>query len=415
MKRRTPERRMPPRGIAVSHRGAIASSAATGGSSPTVPLQLDGGLVVPATLLAGFGIVMVYSASAAQSLDEALPPQFARHVLAIALAVGCAAGASRVPLAVWNRIAFPLWIACGLGLLATLAFGVEVNGARRWLAIPGLSIHLQAGELAKWTTVLAVAAYLSRERDSRSAPDPARPLRVATLFTLPVVALLLLQPDFGSAALVTALVGLLLFTSGVPVRQLAVPAAIACLGSAVYASCRPYALARWKTFLDPWQEPLGDGFQLVQSFVAFARGGALGLGLGDGRQKLFYLPEAHTDFILAIVAEEVGLVGVLAVLGAFAALMVAGFRVARRARDPFALLLAFGMTALIGVPAAINAGVVMGLLPTTGMTLPFVSVGANSLITCALALGILVRIAGCEAAPERERVAGASTRGRGNR
>ncbi len=415
MKHRTPPRRMPPRGIAVSHRGPVASSAATGGSSPNLPLHLDGGLVVPATLLTGFGMVMVYSASAPLSLDEALPPHFARHVIAIALATGCAAGASQVSLAAWRRLALPLWIACGLGLLATLAFGVEVNGARRWLAIPALSIHLQAGELAKWTTVLAVAATLSRERNPRSSPDPARPLRVAAGFTLPVVALLLLQPDFGSAALVTALVGLLLFASGVPVRQLAVPAAIACLGSALYAWSRPYALARWKTFLDPWQEPLGDGFQLVQSFVAFARGGALGLGLGDGRQKLFYLPEAHTDFILAIVAEEVGLVGVLAVLGGFAALVVAGFRVARRARDPFALLLAFGMTALIGVPAAINAGVVMGLLPTTGMTLPFLSVGANSLITCALALGIVIRIASCEAAPERKRVAGASSRERRDR
>ena len=124
MKHRTPPRRMPPRGIAVSHRGPVASSAATGESSPNLPLHLDGGLVVPATLLTGFGIVMVYSASAPLSLDEALSPHFARHVIAIALATGCAVGASQVPLAAWRRLAFPLWIACGLGLLATLAFGV---------------------------------------------------------------------------------------------------------------------------------------------------------------------------------------------------------------------------------------------------------------------------------------------------
>jgi len=153
----------------------------------------------------------------------------------------------------------------------------------------------------------------------------------------------------------------------------------------------------------------------VQSFVAFGRGGIFGVGLGDGRQKLSYLPEAHTDFILSVIAEEVGLVGVLLVLGAFAALVVAGLRIARRGREPFVVLVAFAMTALVAVPAAVNAAVVMGALPTTGFALPFLSFGSNSLVMCALAIGILLRIASHEAPPARPRVATLATRPRRSR
>jgi cell division protein FtsW len=145
--------------------------------------------------------------------------------------------------------------------------------------------------------------------------------------------------------------------------------------------------------MDPWERPLGEGFQLVQSFVAFGRGGLFGVGLGNGQQKLAYLPEAHTDFILSLVAEELGLVGVLIVLGGFAGLLVAGTRIATRASDRFALLVAFGMTALLTVPAVVNASVVMGLLPTKGLTLPFLSYGRTSLIVCCFTLGLLLGVA----------------------
>jgi cell division protein FtsW len=206
------------------------------------------------------------------------------------------------------------------------------------------------------------------------------------------------------------MVGVLLFVAGTPLRMLSGLGALAMLGCATFVALRPYALARWKGFLAPWQTASGEGFQLVQSFVAFGRGGAFGVGLGDGRQKLSYLPEAHTDFILSVIAEELGLVGVLVVLGAFAALALAGMRIARRAREPFALLVAVGMTSLIVVPAAVNGAVVMGLLPTTGFTLPFLSFGSNSLVVCALAVGILLRIAAREAAPRRSGVTGAIAR-----
>jgi cell division protein FtsW len=189
------------------------------------------------------------------------------------------------------------------------------------------------------------------------------------------------------------MVGLVLFAAGLPLRTLALPAVTAVAGAVLYVAVRPYARARVRGFFDPWQNAHSEGFQLVQSFVAFGRGGSTGVGLGNGRQKLFYLPEAHTDFILSVVAEELGLLGVLFVIGAFAALCWAGLRVARNAREPFALLLATGMTALIVLPALCNAAVVMGLLPTTGLTLPFMSHGSNSLVCSAVAIGILLRVA----------------------
>jgi cell division protein FtsW len=159
-----------------------------------------------------------------------------------------------------------------------------------------------------------------------------------------------------------------------------------------YIASNPYALRRVMSFLDPWKDPLGAGFQLIQSFIAFNQGGLFGVGLGNGKQKLFYLPEAHTDFILSLVAEELGLIGVLLVLGAFAALLTFGTRIARRARSRFALLMAFGTTSLLAGPAVVNAAVVMGLLPTKGLTLPFLSYGGTSLVICCTILGALLGI-----------------------
>jgi len=352
------------------------------------PALLDGGVVSATALLAGFGVVMVYSTTAPLAMGSTLPPHFVRHMVAVTGSVALVAIALRLPLGFWQRLALPLW---GLGvalLTATLVVGIEANGARRWLPLPGLPASLQAAEISRFATVLAVTAMLARAN-----PDDGRALLRALLLATVPAGLLLLQPDFGSAALLALLVGMLVFTAGVPLRRLFVIGVVGAALVACYSAARPYALARWKGFIAPWQNAQAEGFQLVQSFVAFGRGGTLGVGLGDGRQKLSYLPEAHTDFILSVVAEELGLVGVLVVLGAFAALALAGLRVARRAEDPFAQLLAFGMTAFLVVPAAVNSGVVMGLLPTTGFSLPFVSFGSNSLAVCALALGVLLRIA----------------------
>jgi cell division protein FtsW len=371
---------------------------------------LDGGIVSAGALLAGIGIVMVYSATAPLAMGSTLPPHFTRHLAAIAAGVVCIAVTVRIPVSLWRRSALPLWL-LGLGLLAlTFATGIEVNGATRWVALPGTGLRLQAAEFVKWATVLAVAATSARLVDRRGAAGKRAMLLSAGLM-LPPMAFLLAQPDFGSAAVLVAIVGLLLFVAGVPMRQLLIPALLVAICAATFITFNPYALARLRGFLDPWATSMREGFQLVQSFVAFGRGGLLGVGIGDGRQKLFYLPEAHTDFVLSVVAEELGLVGVLIVLGAFAALVVAGTRIAARAEDPFSQLLAFGMTALIAIPAAVNAAVVMGVLPTTGFTLPFISFGANSLIVCSIAIGILLRIASHNVPVRRQRVANASHRG----
>jgi cell division protein FtsW len=239
--------------------------------------------------------------------------------------------------------------------------------------------------------VLAVAALLGR-RDGHNEVDGPRLAVALGLATIPA-ALCLGQPDLGNAVILVSLCGLVLFVAGAQLRWLIGPAALGAVGIGVYSLLNPYAMRRWVGFLDPWSRATTEGFQLVQSFVAFGRGGLTGVGIGDGRQKLFYLPEAHTDFILSIVAEETGLVGVLIVLGAFVALAVAGGRIALASKRRFPFLLAFGMTALLVMPALLNAAVVMGLLPTKGLTLPFLSYGRSSLFASALAVGVLLRVA----------------------
>jgi cell division protein FtsW len=296
-----------------------------------------------------------------------------------------------LPLAFWRRAALPFWAIAMALLVATLVAGVQVNGARRWLAAPGVGVRFQPAEIAKFATVLAVAALLAR-RDERPPTTPARLAGPALLALVPA-GLLVAQPDLGNAVLMMALVGGLLFVAGAPLRLFG----WAGLGGfgfvAAYAWIQPYAWARLTGFLDPWGRSDAEGFQLVQSFVGFARGGVFGMGLGDGRQKLYYLPEAHTDFILAVVAEELGLVGVLCVLGAFAGLAVAGIQIARRARDRFALLVAFGATAMLALPAVLNTAVVTGAIPTKGLPLPFLSYGRTSLLAAFAAVGLLVAVA----------------------
>ncbi len=379
-------------------------------ATPTQRAALDGGVIASALFLVSLGIVMVYSTTAPLAIGKTLPPHFVRHLCVAAFALLIATLAFHVPLNVWRRVALPLWGFSVLLLFVTLLAGDSANGAQRWLRVPNVGMAFQPVELAKWATLLVVASALAPL--SERAMAGWQPIRTALLFTLPVIFPLLLQPDFGNALVLVALVGLLLFCAGLPIRLLVAPGALAMAGAALYVALRPYALARVRGFLDPWRHSQAEGFQLVQSFVAFGRGELFGVGFGDGRQKLFYLPEAHTDFILSVVAEELGLAGVLVVLGAFAAFVVAGTRIARRARDPFALLTAFGMTALVALPAIVNAAVVMGLAPTKGFTLPFLSYGGNSLLVCALAVGILLRLGSVEAAPETRRIGAAAARGR---
>jgi cell division protein FtsW len=352
--------------------------------------SLDGGVLAAVALLAAIGVVMLYSTTAPLALGEAIPPHFARQVLGMMLAVVLAAGAAWLPLEAWRRAALPLWLLSMALLVAIEVVAPAVNGARRWLQIPGLGFAFQPGEIAKLTTLLAVAAALADAR-SQGRLSPRRLLWPTALVLLPAL-LLVRQPDLGGAIVLVCLGGLMIFVAGTPLRLFIVPGAIGGALLTLFVVFHTYAWRRVTGFLDPWARASDEGFQLVQSFVAFGNGGLLGRGLGDGRQKLFYLPEAHTDFILSVVAEEIGLLGVLLVLGGFAALLVAGLRIAGRAREPFALLSAFGLTMLLTVPAAVNAAVVMGLLPTKGLTLPFVSYGRTSLLVSFVAVGVLLGI-----------------------
>lgn len=371
--------------------GARARRASAPAAAAPPLAEAAGALLLPAGLLAAIGAVMVYSATAPLAMGELLPPHFLRHAGAVAAGAALALAAARLPLRVWYVAAFPAWGLAVAALVATALFGEVAGGARRWLFLPGTGITVQPAEAAKLATLLAAAALLSRRPDRPGVP--ARRTALAFGLALVPAALCLLQPDLGSALLLGALVALLAFAAGARLRALVLPALAGAAGLALYTLLHPYALRRWTAFLDPWANAESQGFQLVQSFVAFGRGGLLGVGLGDGRQKLFYLPEAHTDFILALVAEETGLVGVGLVLGAFVALGVAGVRVALAARERFARLLAFAMTSLLTVPAAVNAAVVMGCLPTKGLTLPLVSYGRSSLLVCCTALGILLGVA----------------------
>lgn len=383
---------------------------------------LHGGVATTTALLCALGLVMVYSVTAAQSHESAPPPHFLRQIVGAAIGVGVLFAASRVPPAAWRKAALPLWVGSLVLLVATQVIGVEVNGARRWLPVFGLSF--QPGELAKWSTLLFAAALLAAHRNgarldtARRKRDPRRPRkRGSTAPTtrgarsaqqgsnppalwvtlvlgvgLPTL-LLFMQPDTSGALLILVMVAILVFVAGAPLRALFATAGAGVLALALAALARPYVMERLRTFLDPWARSEAEGFQIVQSFVAFGRGGAFGVGLGGGRQKLFYLPEAHTDFVLSVVGEELGLIGVALVLGAFAALTVAGFQIAARANSRFSLLLAFAMTLSIAVPAAINAAVVTGLAPATGLALPFVSYGRSALLVSFLAVGVLLSVA----------------------
>ena len=348
-----------------------------------------GTIVSAVSILALIGAVAVFSATANFS-DETFSPHFVRHAGGLAVGAALLWGSASLPLLAWRRLAYPLYALSLGGLAATLALGFVAGGARRWLMLPG-GIVFQPVELAKLATVLAVCAYLSRN-DSRETLTPQMCVR-AFAFALAPLALCLGQPDLGSAVMIAALVGLIAFVAGAPVALLAVPSSLGAGGVALYCALNPYAMKRVLAFLNPWQDPTGIGFQLVQSFVAFGRGGLFGTGPGNGLQKLHYLPEAHTYFILSVIAEEAGFIGVAFVLGFFVALVLNGLRIAQRSTQRFGLLLGFGATMLLGLPAFLNGAVVMGLLPPKGLTLPFLSYGRSSLLVACIAAGILISVA----------------------
>jgi cell division protein FtsW len=347
-------------------------------------------LVLVTLALVAFGLVMVYSASSARALLGADDPAYylKRQALYAVAGVLALVLLSRTDYRRLRHVAGPLLLASFVLLVAVLAIGTAVNGARRW--IPLGTLTFQPSELAKVALALWTAGLLARRPAPETLGDLVRPIG---LVVGAACGLILVEPDLGSALAIAIMVAAVLLVAGTPVRTLAAGGGIA--GMLVLAAIwlEPYRRARIFSFIDPWHDPQGAGFQSVQAMIALGSGGIFGVGLGESVQKIYYLPEASTDMIFAIIGEELGLVGVLAVIGAFALFAYAGLNIALRCHDPFGKRLAAGLTALVCGQAAVNVSAVMGLAPLTGVPLPFVSYGGSSLVVSLASVGILLNIA----------------------
>jgi len=360
--------------------------------------ELDHALLWSALLLGAIGLVMVYSASIAMAEAErftAFRPTYflSRHVIYIAAGLACAAALFRIPVWLWQRAAPWLFLFGTLLLVAVLipGLGREVNGSRRWISL-GVA-GFQPSELMKLFVVLYAADYTVRKAafmdDFRKGFLPM--FGVMTL----IAALLLREPDFGGLVVVTTIAMTVLFLGGLNWRLFAGLALLLAGAFAVLIVSSPYRLQRILGFMDPWSDAYGKGYQLSHSLIAFGRGEWLGVGLGASIEKLFYLPEAHTDFLLAVIAEELGFLGVAAVIALFVFLVHRAFAVGRQAASLeryFAALVAQGIGIWLGAQALINMGVNMGLLPTKGLTLPLLSFGGTGIVVNCIALAILLRI-----------------------
>ena len=365
--------------------------------------------LLSATVLAlvCFGLVMVFSTSSATALlNNGDPLGLAIRQAAYAI-VGFVAFSvfARMSPEGMRRLGPPALGISGFLLLVVLvpSIGMSVNGSRRWISLGGLG-QLQPAELAKLALALWVAQAVVRPPARLTTWKGLAPFLVVTGF---LALLILIEPDMGTAMTFSAIAFAMLIVAGARLKHMGTIVAVGAFLATIAMLAEPYRRERFFTFLDPWSDPNGAGFQSVQAQIALGSGGLHGVGLGDGVQKAFYLPEAHTDMILATVGEELGLIGVVAVLVAFGLFAVAGFRIALGARDLHQQVLAAGLTTLVVMQAAINIGAVVGVLPVTGVPLPFVSFGGSSLIILLACTGILVNIGRRSTTPTRLSAVGA--------
>jgi cell division protein FtsW len=351
-----------------------------------------------ALLLAAIGLVMVYSASIATAEASRYTANNAtwflmRHAAYLGLALAAAITVFLVPARLWQKAAAWLFVAgvAGLALVLVPGFGREVNGARRWLDLPGFGF--QPSEAVKLAVVLYAADYTARKHAVlKSFRRGLLPMLAVMLL---VSWLLLREPDFGALVVIAVIAFSILFLGGMNGRHFAALLGMLAAGFALLVVFSPYRMQRIFGFMDPWSDPFGKGYQLSHALIAFGRGEWLGVGLGASVEKLHYLPEAHTDFLLAVIAEELGLAGVALVIVLFAWLVVRAFAIGRQAclhERHFAALAAQGIGIWFGFQALINMGVNTGLLPTKGLTLPLMSYGGSGLLANFIALAILLRI-----------------------
>jgi cell division protein FtsW len=360
----------------------------------TADQPFDGWLLVAALSLMLIGWVMVTSASTEVASSLTGNPYYfsIRHGIFLVGAVILASLVLRVPLAWWKANG-PLLLLMGIGLLIlVLLVGREVNGSRRWLSVPGVPFNVQASEFAKLCLIAYLAGYLERFLPQVRQQWGAflRPLVVMAV----IAVLLILEPDYGAVVVMTACVMGMLLMAGAPWGRFVLLLVLVASGALLLAIAEPYRLARLTSFADPWADQFASGYQLTQALIAYGRGHWLGMGLGNSVQKLFYLPEAHTDFVFAVLAEELGLFGAIAVIGLFALLIWRAMAVGRRAelaRLPFAAFLSYGIALIIGAQAFINMAVSTGMLPTKGLTLPLLSYGGSSLVVSAMMMALVLR------------------------
>jgi cell division protein FtsW len=371
--------------------------------------QLEQKLLILVTLgLVAFGLVMVFSAtSASAALGEGDPMRFlVKQGLYAVVGLVLLAVLTRVDYHAFRSLAPVLLVGGFVACIGVLVAGPSINGAHRWFIFGPVSV--QPAEFAKLALCVWVCAVLARRAAPRTMAELMKPVGlVVCLFA----AVIVVEPDLGTTISLTAMVAGILLVSGVPIRLFALATSFA-LGAGLLAIwMEPYRRDRVFSFLDPWKDAEGAGFQNVQAIIGIGSGGLTGEGLGQGIQKVNFLPEAHTDMIFAVVGEELGLVGSTLVIAAFAVFAWAGFRVALGCRDPFGKRLAAGITTLVCAQAAVNLAAVLGLAPLTGIPLPFVSYGGSSLLMLLCAVGVLLNIA----VNERVVEARVRDRGRGNR
>jgi cell division protein FtsW len=354
--------------------------------------RTDPWLISIVAILIALGLVMVYSASAFVAGEENGNELhfFTRQSVAIALGIGLCTATAVTPTRVMRKYRWALYVACLLGLVLTFVPGIQhrANGAARWIGFGGA--NLQPSEFAKIAVIIALGHYLDRWR---GRIGDWRVLLQGLLIPVPVLCLIIFQPDFGTTAIIAGSCALMLFIAGMRPAHIGVVSVAGLIVGVPVMIAESYRVARLTSFLDPWASADAEGYHVIQSWVAIHSGGVWGQGLGNSMAKLHFLPEPWTDFIGAVIAEELGLIRLVGVIGLYAMLVWRGLHIARRARDAFGMYVAGTITAVLGIEAFFNFGVAMGIVPPKGLVLPFISYGASAMESNLWAVGVLLSIA----------------------